>query len=191
MTRFCIDPGTDKSAWCQIHTWSDELPTLWDKGYEGNAELLERIGEWSAERASFDLLLIEGVASYGRQVGKDVFDTCIWIGRFLEAAGGGRVLYRPDICHTLTGTRGAPKSHVWVAVRNLYGGDRKAYGAKCPACKGRGWRGRGRPKCEDCSGLGWEEPKGKLHELARAGEHIRDAFFVGLAHYRGLKGDTW
>ena len=53
-------------------------------------------------------VVIEMVASYGMAVGKEVFDTCVWVGRFWQKAmesGSHRVelIYRMDekmmICH--------------------------------------------------------------------------------------------
>ena len=50
------------------------------------------------------------VASYGMAVGKDVFETCVWIGRFAEACGrdsdgeASQLVYRQPVklhhCHS-------------------------------------------------------------------------------------------
>ena len=36
--------------------------------------------------AEYEKVVIEMVACYGMPVGKEVFDTCIWIGRFIQEA---------------------------------------------------------------------------------------------------------
>ena len=37
------------------------------------------------------------IASYGMPVGKEVFDTCVWIGKFAEASGMKEsYIYRKD-----------------------------------------------------------------------------------------------
>lgn len=53
-------------------------------------------------------LAIEMVACYGMPVGKEVFETCVWIGRFLQAADyipTKRFIYRKDekmnLCHSM------------------------------------------------------------------------------------------
>ena len=84
---FAIDPGNVESAYCII---DNELkPIVFDK--VENDALLSRIREGIAP----SVLVIERVASYGMAVGKEVFQTCEWIGRFTEAAlsHGWRVEY--------------------------------------------------------------------------------------------------
>lgn len=44
-----------------------------------NAEVLELI-----RHTHYDRLAIEMIASYGMAVGKEVFETCVWIGRFMQ-----------------------------------------------------------------------------------------------------------
>ncbi len=90
-TIFAIDPGNTESAYARI-----EMPEfrLLEFGKVTNEELLAIIEHipWNA----FDFA-IEMVASYGMPVGKDVFETCVWIGRFIQAAGTKHhFVYRKD-----------------------------------------------------------------------------------------------
>ena len=79
-----IDPGTFESAFVRMD--GDYRPVSFGK--IPNEELLQRI--YGAEKE--DRLVIEMVASYGMAVGKEVFETVLWIGRFWEAfpSTGGR-----------------------------------------------------------------------------------------------------
>lgn len=96
---FAIDPGTTKSAWVML---DDSLkPTRF--GISPNEDLLADIG---CVPSDYDFV-IEMIASYGMAVGKEVFETCVWIGRFWEAAYGMRSrnrIYRIDekmnLCHS-------------------------------------------------------------------------------------------
>ena len=79
MKVIAIDPGTTQSAWVIMdsETLKPEFASIMD-----NNELLNRIyridlSDWHPA--------IEMVASYGMPVGKEVFETCVWIGRFSEA----------------------------------------------------------------------------------------------------------
>lgn len=75
-----IDPGNQESGWCLIN---DRTRRPMKFGKTDNAELqlvlTRNVPDWRPE-----LAVIEMVASYGMPVGADVFDTCVWVGRFEE-----------------------------------------------------------------------------------------------------------
>lgn len=79
MIILAIDPGPKESALCMIG--DDFHPAYFAK--IANRQLLN----WFRE---FDTLtekrcVIEWVSSYGMPVGEEVFDTCLWVGRYVEA----------------------------------------------------------------------------------------------------------
>lgn len=80
MRLLAIDPGDTQSGVALIDT-TDCRPTEVEK--VENRVLRARLlnGVYSQSHT-----VIEMVASYGMAVGKEVFDTCVWIGRFDEAA---------------------------------------------------------------------------------------------------------
>lgn len=73
-----IDPGTTESGWVIYDT---ENHSIIDKGISENNEIIELI-----DTTDFDVMAIEMVASYGKPVGKETFETVYWIGRFAEKA---------------------------------------------------------------------------------------------------------
>lgn len=70
-----VDPGSALSAYVSIG--EDYRPMLFGK--VPNHELLNLLGG-----ALYGPTVIEMVASYGMPVGREVFDTCVWIGRFFQ-----------------------------------------------------------------------------------------------------------
>jgi len=85
---FAIDPGNEYSAYVLT---DDELKVI-EKGKVTNDELLEIIykhfhlkREGDKLVSNIDYVAIEMVASYGMAVGKTVFETCVWVGRFYQA----------------------------------------------------------------------------------------------------------
>ena len=76
-----IDPGCEQSAYCVMIT--DNFRPLRFGKFE-NAQVLKEIALLSA----FGAVAIEMVASYGMPVGREVFETCVWIGRFTQAVVG-------------------------------------------------------------------------------------------------------
>lgn len=77
-TVLAIDPGTTESAYSLCNERYHPLTF----GKVGNDVLLRDFGDL-AGRA--DYAVIEMVASYGMAVGREVFETCVWIGRFTQA----------------------------------------------------------------------------------------------------------
>ena len=78
MTILAIDPGDKESAYCFVD--SDTLsPGAFGK--VPNEELLAYINTFT-----YDCIVIERIASYGMAVGRNVFETCEWVGRFTQAA---------------------------------------------------------------------------------------------------------
>ena len=77
MVIFAIDPGNVYSAFAVV---GDDY-TIYYKEKCKNDELLEWIKTFKVDR-----VVIERVASYGMPVGREVFDTCEWIGRFTQVS---------------------------------------------------------------------------------------------------------
>ena len=76
-TVLACDPGTTKSAFI---VWDGSR--VRNSGIVENGALLELLK--SGDLAPYDFAAIEMVACYGMAVGKDVFETVFWIGRFYE-----------------------------------------------------------------------------------------------------------
>ena len=72
-----IDPGTHESGYCRY-----DGERVISAGVMGNDDLLKIVRDDNS-----DALAIEKIVSYGSAVGQETFDTCVWIGRFIEAWG--------------------------------------------------------------------------------------------------------
>jgi hypothetical protein len=130
-----IDPGPTESAYV---VW-DGVDVV-ECGHFKNEELKEVLSVIDPDLHHF---AIEMIASYGMAVGREVFETCVWIGRFIEAIGDAELVYRKDVklhlCHSpkakdanirqalidrfgAVGTKKNPgkmygiKSHLWAAL---------------------------------------------------------------------------
>lgn len=115
MVIFAIDPGNMESGYALI-----QMPDfqLLEFGKVKNEELLQ-ILPFIARQA--DDFVIEMVASYGMPVGKDVFETCVWIGRFtLAAEKEYHFVYRKDEKMCLCGSLKAKDSNIRQALIDRY-----------------------------------------------------------------------
>jgi hypothetical protein len=79
-TLLAIDPGTTRSGWVVINADTRQPVTF---GKDLNLELLHRLENGVIGRTP--TIVIEMVASYGMAVGAEVFETCVWIGRYQQA----------------------------------------------------------------------------------------------------------
>jgi hypothetical protein len=119
-----IDPGTTESGVCVFHG-----DTLTGSYVTNNLMLRNQLGIQRSRRER-PQVVIEMIASYGMAVGKETFETCVWIGRFDEACGGADRLFRKDIKMHLCGSARAKDANVWQAILDRYGGKESAVGRK-------------------------------------------------------------
>ena len=140
MRILAIDPGNEESA----SLWLvDGKPC--DPEKEANELLLDMLRDYQPEPG--DVLAVEMIASYGMAVGREVFETCVVIGRFLEAWHNwpSRLVYRRDVKLFLCQSARATDSNIRAALIDKYGGSKeKAIGKKASpgplfALKGDTW----------------------------------------------------
>ncbi|WP_223306442.1 hypothetical protein [Achromobacter insolitus] len=110
---FAIDPGPEESGWCVLAGGR-----VIASGVLPNAEMLDRV----ATRV-YRTMAIEMIASYGMPVGREVFETCVWIGRFIQAwhePESVQLVYRKDVKMHLCGTTQAKDANIRRAILDLY-----------------------------------------------------------------------
>lgn len=117
-----IDPGTTDSAYV---LWDGH--NILEKGKIPSEEVLPLITRLAGKCE----MVCEMIASYGMGVGAEVFETCIWIGRYLERAEGrmSRVV-RGKVKMHLCKSMKATDSNIRTALIDMIGppGKKKAPG---------------------------------------------------------------
>ena len=71
-----IDPGSTESAWITWNAINTDRPLV-SFAKESNEIILSSL---RLDGFMVDAIIIEMIASYGMSVGKEVFDTCVWVG---------------------------------------------------------------------------------------------------------------
>lgn len=131
MRIMAIDPGPTHSAFV---VW-DGI-TLLDFGKHENLEMLaivRGLKGWQTNAPVVTVLVIEMIASYGMPVGAEVFETCVWIGRFMERHGCTRTqsrLTRIEVKSHLCHSAKATDANIRQALIDRFGGKQKALGCK-------------------------------------------------------------
>lgn len=117
-----IDPGSAQSAWLLL---TGGRPTAF--GIEPNGEVVDRLraaGSRMGYGETPDVLVIEQIESYGMAVGREVFETVWWAGRFAEAARplpACRLPRRAVKLH-LCGSARAKDANIRQALLDRFGG---------------------------------------------------------------------
>jgi hypothetical protein len=118
-----IDPGPEQSAYT---LYKDGHPIEFAK--IPNDEMLYRC------RLTWDsgiTLVIEQIAAMGMAVGAEVFETCVWTGRFIEAwQGDWDRVKRHEVKMALCDNMRAKDANIRQAIIDRYGGKDKAIGRK-------------------------------------------------------------
>jgi hypothetical protein len=118
-----IDPGPEESAYV---LWNECKLSYYEKC--SNELMLKVVKAASIEKT---LLVIEMVSSYGMAVGQEVFETCVWIGKFLQAfEGESQRITRQEVKYHICNATKAKDSNVKQAIIDRFGGKEKAIGTK-------------------------------------------------------------
>jgi hypothetical protein len=116
-----IDPGNMESAYCIIEY--DTLKPIAFGKVENKA--IDHILMQYSDNNKCEHMAIEMIASYGMAVGKEVFDTCVWIGRYIEQARhcfvGYDYVYRKDVKIALCGSMKAKDTNIRQALIDRFG----------------------------------------------------------------------
>ena len=125
---FAVDPGNEQSAYTILEDGSLRPVAA---AIVPNSALLDIIANHPGKDNT--RFAVEMVASYGMAVGKTVFDTVFWLGRFYEAANGYAArdrVYRMDIKMHLCHNSRAKDANIRQALIDRFGevGTKKAPG---------------------------------------------------------------
>ena len=112
-----VDPGPQQSAYVRF-----DGSRVLDCGIHTNHAIRAMLRD---ERDPDVSLAVEMVACYGLAVGKSVFDTCLWIGRYVELWNQfhqpADLVYRPDIKLHLCNSRRAKDPNIRRVLLDRFG----------------------------------------------------------------------
>ncbi len=129
MRLLAIDPGNEQSAYV-VYDVTAGVPIEFQK--VDNAALLALIRGAPATRwRDIAHVAIEMIASYGMPVGREVFETCLVIGRIQEAWPLEHTLvYRREVKLHLCGQPRAKDGNIRASLIDRFGGKDRAIGKK-------------------------------------------------------------
>jgi len=169
MKILAIDPGTEKSAWCGYDRVSRSART----GLVMNNATLGYELRYRNLMPECDVLAIEMIDSYGMRVGRDVFRTLMWIGRFIELAYTGQAADRVVLV-----TRRAVKLHLCNSPRATDANIRRAVLDRFASTGGGS-----EPE------IGTKDQPGPLYGIRASGSHIFAALAVAITWAETEEGE--
>lgn len=134
MNILAIDPGNVESGYCVLD--ENLKPTVFGK--IENEKLIDIVG--ISANLQYEIV-IEKIQSFGMPVGTEVFETCVWIGKFSERAAhmdiDVKYIYRKDEKMNLCQSMKANDASIKQALvdRFAYGVGNHGKGSK----KEKGW----------------------------------------------------
>jgi hypothetical protein len=111
-TLLALDPGTTQTGYI---FYGESRP--FKCGVADNHAVLEMVKMHDGPIAC------EMIASYGMAVGKEVFETCVWIGRFQQAyfdTNNFNLVYRREVKIHLCGSVKAKDANIRQAILDLF-----------------------------------------------------------------------
>jgi hypothetical protein len=112
-----IDPGPFESAYVLL----GNSGTIVFAAKLTNHELLKRLRTKTLPTMSARLF-IEMVANYGMPAGRELFETCVWIGKFAEASDVYvDLVYRKTVCGHICKDARAKDANIRQALIDRYG----------------------------------------------------------------------
>lgn len=124
-TILAIDPGNMESGYVLVEHDGQEIRKVLDVGKTTNERIVEKMMNDLPLISDF---AIEMVQSMGQTVGQEVFDTCVWVGRFWEVAryayvgiSGKKTIYRREEKLYLCGCLSAKDKNIRQALIDRYG----------------------------------------------------------------------
>jgi hypothetical protein len=119
-TVVAIDPGPEKTA---VVVMSRQGMHVWEFFIKDNREVLKFLSHEGCRHSKADIR-IEMIASYGMAVGATVFETCVWIGRFMQAADPHqdrtKRIFRREVKMHLCGNATAKDANIRQAIIDKY-----------------------------------------------------------------------
>jgi hypothetical protein len=119
-----IDPGPAESAYVLLGEDLKplEFGKLENENIKSQIQRLLRLHNIVGESIA---VAIEMVASYGMPVGAEVFETCVWVGRFVEIAEEigslTQFIYRKEVKMNLCGSLKAKDGNIRQALIDRFG----------------------------------------------------------------------
>jgi Holliday junction resolvasome RuvABC endonuclease subunit len=111
-----IDPGTKQSGWVIVTDGKIE-----QSGVMENNLVLQSLENIAGLDGDYTIA-IEWIQAMGMAVGKEVFETCMWVGRFAQACGQPvRLIPRGKIKLHHCGSARAKDANICQSLRDKYG----------------------------------------------------------------------